>query len=307
METLSSVEAFVRSAELGSFSAAARKLLLTPAAVSKSVAKLEGSLGVRLFQRTTRKLTLTDAGQSLLTDAAQGLATLQSALERAGSDGQEPTGTFKLSLAPGFGRDYVLPVLPAYVSACPRVTIDWRFENRQVDLIGEGYDAAVGAGLELSAAIVARELARIDVVAVSSKAYLKRRGTPHTPAELAAHDIVAFRTSRTGKPRVWVMKSKSGKEVVVDPPATITMNELDPLVASVRAGLGIALLPTSQVLADLEHGSLVRVMPDWHADGGPVQVYFGSQKHLPPRTRIFVDLIAAHFKKEKLTQRFRAH
>lgn len=147
METLSTLEAFVRSAESGSFSAAARKLGVTPAAVSKSVAKLEESLGARLFQRTTRKLRLTDVGERLFEDASRGLSTLRDALERVASDRQAPSGTLKVSLAPAVGRIYVLPMLPTYLRDCPKVSVSWHFENRQVDLVGEGFDVGVGAGV----------------------------------------------------------------------------------------------------------------------------------------------------------------
>lgn len=306
METLSSLEAFVRSAERGSFSSAARALARTPAAVSKSVAKLEDSLGVRLFHRTTRKLSLTDVGQALFADASRGLGTLDEALQRASSARREPTGVFKLSLGPAFGRDYVLPVLASYLAACPRVTPDWRYENRQVDLVAEGYDAAVGTGYELSSGLVARELARIHIVAVCAPSYLAKRAAPKTIEELESHEIVAFRTSRTGKLRTWTMQNDKGREVVCDPPARVIANDVDGLVTTTRLGHGIALAPTSQVLVDLERGSLVRVLPRWYADAGPVYVYFASQRHLPQKTRVFVDLLVAHFQKEKLAQRFRA-
>ncbi|MFE8596272.1 LysR family transcriptional regulator [Archangium violaceum] len=306
MEPLSAIEAFVRSAELGSFSAAARKLVLTPAAVSKSVARLEDSLGVRLFHRTTRKLKLTEAGEHLFADVAGSLHTLQEALTRVSSERLEPTGTLKLSLAPAFGREYVLPVLKPYREACPRVLPEWHFENRQVDLIAEGYDVAVGAGLELSAGLVARELARIHIIAVSSKEYLKKHGTPKTPEELAHHQVIAFRSPRTGKPRVWTMRNRDGTEALVDPKPAILLSELDAMAAAVRGGMGVALLPTSQVLADLERGTAVRVLPEWYADGGPLLVYFSSQRLLPARVRVFIELLAAHFKQEKLAQRFRA-
>lgn len=302
METLSTVEAFVRSAEHGSFSAAARKLALTPAAVSKSVAKLEDSLGVRLFQRTTRKLTLTEAGEHLLTDASRGLSTLQEALERASGERHEPAGTLKVSLAPAVGRKFVMPILGEYLKACPRVTPDWHFENRQVELIAEGYDVAVGAGLELSAGLVARELARVHIVAVASKAYVKKHGAPQTPAELAGHDVIGFRSVRTGKLRVWPFRNARGDEVLLDPKPRLVLTEVEAMSRAVLDDLGVALLPTTEVLGE----SMVRVMPGWYADAGPLQVYFSSQRLLPARTRVFVDLLVAHFKREKYAQRFSA-
>ncbi|PZR08653.1 MAG: LysR family transcriptional regulator [Archangium gephyra] len=306
METLSSVEAFVRSAEAGSFSAAARKLSITPAAVSKSVAKLEDSLGARLFQRSTRRLTLTEAGEHLFADAAKGLNTLQDALARVSGERLEPTGTLKVSLAPSFGRVYVQPVLPAYLRECPKVSVDWHFENRQVDLVGENFDVGIGAGIDLGAGIVAKELARIHIVAVASKAYVKTHGTLKHPSELKDHQGVCFRSARTGKLRLWPLRNAAGKEHVDDLQQRVVFNEIEAMSAAVQAGLGIALLPTSQVLAELESGRLVRVLPDWWADGGPLLIYFSSQRQLPVKTRKFIDAVTAHFKDQKLAQRFRA-
>lgn len=306
METLSAVEAFVRSAEAGSFSAAARKLSLTPAAVSKSVAKLEDSLGARLFQRTTRRLSLTEAGEHLYGDASRGLTTLQDALARVSGERLEPTGTLKVSLAPSFGRVYVQPVLPAYLRACPKVTVDWHFENRQVDLVGENFDVGIGAGVELGAGIIAKELARVHIVAVASKAYLKANGAPKTPSELKDHQGVCFRSARTGKLRLWPLRNAAGKEHVDDLQQRVVFNEIEAMSAAVQAGLGIALLPVTQVLSELENGRLVRVLPDWWADGGPLLLYFSSQRQLPTKTRKFIDAVTAHFKEEKLAQRFRA-
>lgn len=306
METLSSVEAFVRSAEAGSFSAAARKLSLTPAAISKSVAKLEDSLGARLFQRSTRRLTLTEAGEHLFTDAAKGLTTLQDALARVSGERLEPTGTLKVSLAPSFGRVYVQPVLAAYLRECPKVSVDWHFENRQVDLVGENFDVGIGAGVDLGAGIVAKELARIHIVAVASKAYVKAHGALKHPSELKNHPGVCFRSARTGKLRLWPLRNAAGKEHVDDLQPRVVFNEIEAMSAAVQAGLGVALLPTSQVLAELESGRLVRVLPDWWADGGPLLIYYSSQRQLPVKTRKFIDAVTARFKDEKLAQRFRA-
>ena len=240
METLSAVEAFVRSAEAGSFSAAARKLSLTPAAVSKSVAKLEDSLGARLFQRTTRRLSLTEAGEHLYGDASRGLTTLQDALARVSGERLEPTGTLKVSLAPSFGRVYVQPVLPAYLRACPKVTVDWHFENRQVDLVGENFDVGIGAGVELGAGIVAKELARVHIVAVASKAYLKANGAPKTPSELKDHQGVCFRSARTGKLRLWPLRNAAGKEHVDDLQQRVVFNEIEAMSARVARPVRLA-------------------------------------------------------------------
>jgi DNA-binding transcriptional LysR family regulator len=306
MEPLSAIEAFVRSAEGKSFSAAARKLGLSPAAVSKSVAKLEDTLGVRLFQRTTRRITLTEAGERLFAEAAPGLESLQTALTRASGARMEPAGLLKVSVAPSFGREYVLPMLQGYVAAHPKVNLDWDFRSQQVDLIGEGFDAAIGVGLELGAGIVTRELARIHVIAVASKDYLDAHGTPRKPEQLAEHDGVVFRSSQSGRIRTWPLQNASGAQAIVEPRHRVVFNDAEAVCTGAVNGLGIGLVATPFALPHLEAGRLVRVLPGWFSDAGPMLIYFASQKLLPLKTRAFVDHVVAHFKKERLAQRFRA-
>src|ERR1700716_3656777 len=150
METLGNLESFVRSAEARSFSAAARRLSPTPAAVSRNVAMLERNLGVRLFQRRTRKLTLTEAGARFLHAVRGNLEELQASIASVSTDRGEPDGELKISMGMTFGGEYILPLLPDFLKRYPRVRVDWQFENRQVDLIAEGFDAAIGGGIDLA-------------------------------------------------------------------------------------------------------------------------------------------------------------
>ena len=159
METLANLESFVRSAETGGFSAAARRLSLTPAAVSRNVAMLERNLGVRLFQRSTRKLTLTEAGERFLLAIRGNLDELQASIASIATDRGEPAGVLKVSMGMTFGVEYILPLLPEFLKRYPGVRADWQFENRQVDLIAEGFDAAIGGGIELAPGLVSRVLA----------------------------------------------------------------------------------------------------------------------------------------------------
>ena len=190
METLANLESFVRSAESGSFSAAARRLALTPAAVSRNVAMLERNLGVRLFQRSTRKLTLTEAGESFLAAVSGNLESLQNAIAAVSADDGQPAGVLKISVAPSFGIGYLLPLLPEFLQRYPRVRPEWHFENRTVDLISEGYDAAIGGGFELASGVVARTLAPLHVVAFASPAYLARHRLPADPSGLIELDCI---------------------------------------------------------------------------------------------------------------------
>ena len=146
METLANLESFVRSAEAGGFSAAARRLSLTPAAVSRNVAMLERNLGVRLFQRSTRKLRLTDAGERFLDAIRANLEELQASIASVATPRDQPSGVLKVSAGPTFGIEHILPLLPDFLRRYPDIRIDWSFEHRPVDLIGEGFDAAIGGG-----------------------------------------------------------------------------------------------------------------------------------------------------------------
>src|SRR6266446_5987649 len=150
METLANLESFVRSAESGSFSTAARRLSLTPAAISRNVATLERNLGTRLFHRSTRKLTLTEAGELFLQQIGNNLEGLQDAISAMLADKGEPAGVLKVSVSLILGLSYIMPLLPEFLGRYPRIRPDWQFDNRQVDLIAEGFDAAIGGGFELT-------------------------------------------------------------------------------------------------------------------------------------------------------------
>ena len=206
METLANLESFVRSADHGSFSEAARRLSLTPAAVSRNVAMLERNLGVRLFHRSTRKLTLTEAGEAFRAAIADNLAGLQAAIAGIATDSGEPTGALKVSMAPTFGLTHVLPLLPAFLARYPRIRPEWHFENRAVDLVAEGYDAAIGGGFDLSSGIVSRTLAPAHVIAVASPGYMKGRIPPNDPAGLAGFEGIVMRSLQNGRVRHWVMR-----------------------------------------------------------------------------------------------------
>ncbi|MBZ5713594.1 LysR family transcriptional regulator [Nannocystis pusilla] len=306
MESLAAIESFVHSAEAGSFSAAARKLGVTPAAVSKSVAKLEERLGVRLFQRTTRSLELTEAGELFLREAASGLHTLQAAIAGLASAQREPAGTLRVSMSPTFGRDYILPMLAGFLEKYPAITPDWHLDNRQVDLVADKFDAAIGAAIELRSGIVARELARAHIVAAASPAYLARHGAPKSPAELARHDGIVLRSPQSGRVRTWSFRSKTGDEATFEPRPRIVFNDMEAVCQATLAGLGVGLISMPHTVPHFDSGALVRVLPRWYADAGAIFVYFGGQKLLPAKTRAFVDHLVAYFKRERLAERFRA-
>lgn len=306
METLANLESFVRSAESGSFSEAARRLGLTPAAVSRNVARLEANLSVRLFQRSTRRLTLTEAGERFLQSVSGGLEDIQAAIAGVATETGQPAGVLKVSMAPGFGVDYVVPLLPAFMQRHPAVLPDWHFDNRHVDLIAEGYDAAIGGGTELTPGVVARELARAHIVAVASPTYMAGRKAPREPGHLAALDGIVMRSVHSGRLRDRMMRDRAGAQAPVELQPHIVLSDPDALCRAALLGLGVALVAMPHALPHLESGALLRVLPRWYADGGPISLYFAGGRLLPAKTRAFVDFVVEAFERERLAERFSA-
>jgi DNA-binding transcriptional LysR family regulator len=304
METLANLESFVRSAETGSFSAAARRLALTPAAVSRNVALLERNLGVRLFQRSTRKLTLTESGERFLAEIGGNLDALQAAIASVSTDRSEPTGVLKVSMAPGIGMTFVMPLLPTFLARYPKIRPDWHFENRQVDLIAEGYDAAMGGGFDLTPGVVSRALAPVHIVAVASPAYMAGRVPPTDPGDLADFDGIARRLSRTGRVHHLTMRDTVGSEMPARLGETIMINDPAAMREAAILGLGVALLAVPDVLSSIEQGELVRLLPRWYADAGAISIYYATRALLPAKTRVFVDFVIEAFERERLAERF---
>ena len=276
METLANLEAFVRSAETGGFSAAARRLALTPAAVSRNVAMLERNLGVRLFHRSTRKLTLTEAGERFLIAIGGSLENLQAAIADVGTDRGEPGGVLKVSMGQTFGMDYILPLLPAFLARYPAIRPDWRFESRQVDLIAEGFDAAIGGGIELAPGMVSRPLAPLHIIAVASPSYLKGRQRPTVPTDLAAFDGIVMRSQQTGRIPDRVMRNAAGAEMPATLKPTIVLDDPEANCRAALLGLGVGLIAVPHALAHLESGALVRLVPQWYVDAGPISLYYAT-------------------------------
>ena len=304
METLANLECFVRTAEGGTFSEAGRRLGLTAAAVSRNVAMLERNLGVRLFQRSTRKLTLTEAGEQFLVSIDGNLDALQAAIAQAAAHNGEPAGVLKVSMSPSIGLPYILPLLPPLLARYPRIKPEWHFDNRPVDLIAENYDAAIGGGFDLVPGLVSRTLAPVHVVAVASPAYLSARKPPADPSELAAFDGIVMRALHTGRIRHWMLHNSDGVEVAGALTNSIVVNDPAAMREAARLGLGVALIALFDVLPELERGDLIRLLPNWYADAGAISLYYASRTLISAKTRVFVDFVVNAFKNQRLDLRF---
>ena len=304
-ELSSYLDAFIAAADEGSFSAAARRLGLTPAAVSKSVQRLETRLGVRLFQRSTRSLALTSDGERLHAQVRLPWSEIGDALTDLRQGAGKPAGTLKVSLAHTVGRTYFVPLLAEFTRLYPDVVPDLHFDNRQVDLIAEGFDVAIGGGIELTDALIARELARVDTILVAAPAYLKAHAAPAHPQDLARHRGLLRRSLSSGRLMPWTLKHDAGQEIVASVRAVAVLDDPEAIGRAAAGGMGIAMLPLPHALPLLDSGELVRVLPEWYATVGALSIYYSSRKLVPAKVRVFVDFIVSSFRASGHAARFR--
>jgi DNA-binding transcriptional LysR family regulator len=296
MAELSHLVSFIRSAEHGSFSAAARSLGLTAAAVSKNVARLEALLGARLFHRSTRRLALTESGERFLREVQEPLASVEGAIEGLRRRGEGAAGTLKVSMGQALGRRFLVPLLDDFLQRHPAVLPDWHFDNRRVDLVGEGFDCAVGGGFELAPGLVARELSPVHIVAVASPAYMASREMPGKPEDLASFDGIMRRSSPSGRVRPWTLRPRRGREQPVPCRPRMVFSDPEAIAHAATLGLGAALVPMPFVFDAIARGELLRLLPGWYSDAGPLSIYYPSRRQLPLKTRVFVDHVLERFR-----------
>jgi DNA-binding transcriptional LysR family regulator len=269
---------------------------MTPAGVSKNVARLESDLGTRLFHRTTRHLALTERGERFLRQVDGPLTSLQAAVEAVAEADTDPAGTLKLSMGQSFGRAFIVPLLGEFLARYPRVLPDLHFDNDQVDIVAEGFDAAIGGGFPLAAGVVARELAPVHIVAVASPGYLSGRAPPATPDELSGFDGIMRRSTPTGRVRPWTLRSRRVAEQPVQCKPRLIFSDPEAVAQAARMGLGVALLPMPFAFGSIQSGDLVRLLPGWYSDAGAVSIYYSSKRMLPAKTRAFVDFVLERFR-----------
>lgn len=300
------LDAFVASADEGSFSAAARRLGITPPAVSKSVARLEAGLGVRLFQRSTRSLSMTEEGQRLYRQVRMPWIEIGDALAELRQGAGKPAGTLKVSLAPTVGRLYFVPMLEAFLARYPDIVPDLHFDNRQVDLIAEGFDVAIGGGVALTEGLVARELAQARIVLAAAPAYLAQHGVPADPPDLAGHRGLLRRSMMNGRLMPWILRNREGGEFVANVRPVAVLDDPESIAKAAACGLGIAMLPLPHLLPMLQSGELRQILPAWYAETGPLSIYYSSRKLLPAKVKVFVDHVVGEARKRAYHDLFRA-
>jgi DNA-binding transcriptional LysR family regulator len=224
------------------------------------------------------------------------LLSLQAAVAGAHNPDEDPSGTLKVSMGQAFGRHFVIPLLEDFLARYPRVLPDWHFDNRQVDLVGEAFDAAIGGGFVLPAGAVARELARVHIIAVASPTYMAGRALPRSPDDLASFDGIMRRSSPTGRVRPWALRSRRGAEQPVPCRPRLILSDPEAIAQAARLGLGVALVPMPFAFVSIQSGELVRLLPGWYSDAGPLSLYYPSRRMLAAKTRVFVDFVVDRFR-----------
>lgn len=287
------ITAFATAVKAGSFSAAALVMGQTRSAVSKSVFRLEARLGVRLLNRSTRTFSLTDEGALAYERWRQILDDLDEVEATMASRQGRPTGTLKMTAPLSFGQLHVLPVLQDYLNQWPELKLHLSFTDRYVDLIEEGFDLAVRiGGTREDSELLSRSIAVQQFVVCASPAYLASAGTPQEPEDLARHDRIVFLTNNL--PRQWQFDGPSGSQTI-DGAGRVNVDNADAMRVCALSSLGLAHLPTYVVKKDLEAGALKEVLEPYRATPDPIQVLFPSKRHLSPRVREFIDLLAARW------------
>jgi DNA-binding transcriptional LysR family regulator len=285
---------FARVVDEGSFTAAAERLDLPKSTVSRRVAALEAGLGERLLLRTTRKLTVTDFGRSILAHAHQVADEVAAASQLAQHRQIEPSGRLRVSMPADFANAILAELLAGFVARYPAITLEIDLSPRRVDLIGENFDVAIRMGaLPDDASLAARQLAAFSTGLYASPAYLKRRGVPASPAALMEHDALLLLT-RSGDALPWTLTS--GMQLWDGlPPARATANSPELLTRLARLGSGIAVINNHFAVPYITNGELVPVLPDWSPPVEVAWAVFPGRRLMPARARVFIDALAEEF------------
>lgn len=291
MPNLMGIEVFARVVERKSFSAAARCLGLTTSAVSKQVSRLEASLGTRLLNRTTRSLSLTEAGATFYGRCVRILAEISAAEEAVGQLRERPRGTLRVSAPMSFGQLHVAPAIPEFLARYPEIRIDMTLDDRFVDLVEEGFDLAIRIARLPDSTLVARKLASSRRVVCGSPSYLSQHGVPEHPRDLAGHNCLLYSYQRENE---WRFRGPRG-EAKVTVLGSFRANNGDVLRAAALAGLGLVLLPTFIVGTDLRAGTLRAVLTSYAVSEEAVYAVYPHARHLSPKIRAFVDFLAKRF------------
>ncbi|MBD9507458.1 LysR family transcriptional regulator [Ensifer sp. ENS10] len=292
MDRQEAMAVFLAVVEEGDFSAAARRLRMTPSAVSKIIGRLEARLGVRLLQRSTRSISLTSEGSAYAESARRILGDIEDA-EFAIQPGAEPRGRLRVSLPSAFGHRLIVPMLPAFIERFPAIDLELDFSDAIVDLMNGDADVAIRVAAQSDSTLVTRRLASNRRVICAAPGYLERHGVPKTPDDLQRHVCLAI--TAHGRLNVWEFQDGNGRHAI-RVRGSVEANSTEALRHLALAGIGIVRLSEILVGGDIRAGLLVPLLTDCnYAEAEPITVVYPHRRFLPPRVRVFVDFLAEQF------------
>ena len=292
-DKLGSIVAFVRVAELGSFANAGKALGISSSAVSKSVARLEQRLGLRLFQRTTRALSLTEDGRLFFQKCERILKELEDAEGSMRERAETPTGVLKIELPAALGRMKIAPALGLLTRRYPELRVEASFDDQLTDLIEVGLDAVVRIGEPRDTRLMVRRVGTVQYIVCGAPSYIQARGEPRTPRDLGRFDCVTRVPRGNGPKASWKFASPENGEVFEqEVTGTLSFDSNDVILDAGLAGTGLVQLHTYMAEPFLKSGRLIQVLTEYAAMGPPISVLFPSNRHLAPKVRVFIDFVA---------------
>lgn len=298
MQNIQQVLAFASAARHASFAKAARELALSPSAVAKSVSRLETHLGVKLFYRTTRQVSLTPDGRQVFAQCQRILEEVETLKSTVAGARAVPSGKLCISAPLTFGKLVVLPVVAQLLARYPQLTVDVRLTDQVEDLVLEGLDAAVRIGPLEDSRLVARPFAQQVLTVCASPAYLKAKGKPRQPRDIERHECMLFRLPASGRDRAWEFLV-DGEVVKLRPPSRLRLSEGEALVTAAIEGLGLVQAPHYMTAEALRDGRLVECLKEYRPASLPISVVHPGSRMLPPRVRVFIDMLTKKSKSQR--------
>jgi DNA-binding transcriptional LysR family regulator len=285
---LAGVSVLAAVVEAGNFARAGEALSLSPSGVSRAIARLEARVGIRLLNRTTRAVRLTDEGARFYGQVMPLLSGIEEAATAAGNAAERVQGRLRVSIDPPFARMLLAPRLHEFAARYPGLELELLTRDVVGDVIGEGMDMAVLFGEPPDSSLAARKLLTTRVLTVAAPSYLQRHGRPAHPAELEKHDCIQFRDPLSGRPFPWEFHRRR-KIVPVRTRGTLLVNDSATMIAACLAGAGDAQVLALRIHDLIESGQLIELFPDWPGETFPLYAFYPSRRHLPAKVRAFID------------------
>ncbi len=284
----SAIPIFVAVVEQQGFSNAAKVLGISKSAVSKRINLLEQHLGVKLLQRTTRKISLTEAGKHYFEHAQLAHKAAKDAEDAVTQLQGEPQGRLRINAPMSFGRLHLAPLIPKFLARYPKISMDLVMDDKQVDLVGGGFEVAIRAGVLPDSNLIARKLAPLNSIICASPEYVKKQSPPSTPEQLKSHNCLLY--SYSNRLNSWTFTHKN-KSHIIEVSGNYQVNNSEALREAVLQGMGIARLPTFVAGPDIEAGKLVQLLPEYKMPTITIYALFLERQYMPAKVRVFLDFV----------------